>query len=92
MPDSGYAVVGSNRPKLGRFGGDAPAARASVGNACDGDDGVSGGGVHAAAEDPGVRRLLRGTEQLVPFSSSKKAKRRIKNGSGVNTAAAFRWA
>ena len=27
VEDAGYAVVGSNRPKLGRFGGDAPSAR-----------------------------------------------------------------
>ena len=27
VEDAGYACVGSNRPKVGRFGGDAPSAR-----------------------------------------------------------------
>jgi len=84
---SGFAAWGANRPKLGRFGGDAPSAHLTLQS----DTTV---GMDEPA-DPGVARLLRTTEQIVPMFSSKRAKKRIKNNltskSGVDTPAAFRW-
>lgn len=77
--EAGYAVWGSNRPKVGRFGGDAPSARV--------EDPVAD-----PLQDRGAARLLRETEQLVPMMSSKKLKKRLKakakNGPDHNV---FRW-
>mmetsp|Transcript_10234 Transcript_10234/g.20875 ORF Transcript_10234/g.20875 Transcript_10234/m.20875 type:complete len:171 (-) Transcript_10234:175-687(-) len=83
--DSGYAVVGSNRPKPGKLGGDAPSARPTPkpGTMTMDADMV---------QDAGVARLLKTTERIVPFNSSKRTKKRLKNKSGVDTKAAFRWA
>ncbi len=93
VPEAGYAVVGSNRPKVGRFGGDAPSARSehmqNTGGEHDTVDAVTGD----VTRDDGVARLMRGSEQIVPQWSSNKAKRRLKKGSGVQVAGtkAFRW-
>lgn len=85
VEDAGYAVWGTNRPKLGANGGDAPTARTtfaeSSSSSLDAD----------TVKDVGVARLLRSTEQLVPIHSSKRAKKRIKNKSGVDANVAFRW-
>ena len=71
VESAGYAVVGASRPKLGRFGGDAPTGRPDV--PADAPEAPS-----MPAQDPGVQRLLMSTEQLVPAHSSKKNKRKIK--------------
>ena len=87
---SGYAVVGSNRPKLGRYGGDAPTAYPVPPKAtADGDVAME----INLAPDAGLSRLLRSTEQMVPMFSSKRAKRRIKQegAKNANEKAAFRW-
>jgi hypothetical protein len=80
-PDSGYALVGANRPKLGSYGGDAPSARAVL---PPGQQPAATGPGTAAAADPGLQRLLRSTEQIVPFLSSKRAKKKLKNKGGVD--------
>ena len=77
VADSGYAVWGANRP---RREGDAPTAR--VATAVE---------PSAKAGDLAVSRLLRTSEQIVPIFSSRRAKKRLKNKSGVDTSAAFRW-
>jgi hypothetical protein len=88
IEDSGYAVAHSaNRPRPGKYGGDAPSARpifkpATMAMAIDPNE----------VKDAGVQRLLRTTELIVPFNSSKKTKKRLKNKSGVDNTAAFRWA
>ena len=88
IEDSGYAVWGANRPKLGSYGGDAPTARPTLPAAS-----ASSMDADAMLEvpDAGVTRLLRTTEQLVPIGSSKRTKRRLKSKSGVDTTAAYRW-
>lgn len=77
--EAGYAVWGTNRPKLGRFGGDAPSARVDP-PTCD------------PLQDGGAARLLRETEQIVPLMASKKQKKRLKakakSGTDHNV---FRW-
>jgi len=87
VPESGYAVWGSNRPKVGQHGGDAPTARPVLAPSK-----AATGADLAAAADPGLARLLRSTEQIVPMGSSKKVRQRLKNKSGVDHNAAFRWA
>ena len=52
MGDAGFAVVGSNRPKLGSYGGDAPTARAVP------PHGEPSTTDPSAPTDPGVARLL----------------------------------
>ena len=86
VADSGYAAIGSNRPKLGSYGGDAPSANPTPK--------PSSGEMEVeldSSRDPRLQRILRTTEQLVPMFSSKRAKKRIKNKSGVDATAAFRW-
>ena len=85
VPESGYAVVGSNRPKLGSYGGDAPSARPVPPTHFDATAAA------AAAADPGLGRLLRSTEQIVPLGASKRTKKRLKNKSGIDHDAAHRW-
>ena len=95
VPDAGYACVGSNRPKLGRFGGDAPTARPTP---KPGEDSMQVSAVFynneeggpSFREDGGVGRLLRNTEQIVPQHASKKTKKRLKAKVGTEDAA-FRW-
>eukprot|EP00962_Isochrysis_galbana_P027826 scaffold8761_cov97-Isochrysis_galbana.AAC.5 len=77
--EAGYAVWGTNRPKLGRFGGDAPSARVDPPVSDPRQDGVAA-------------RLLRETEQIVPLMATKKQKKRLKlkakSGTDHNV---FRW-
>ena len=75
-PDAGYALVGARRPKQ-MGGGDAPTARVVQPTKSSGDLGLA--------------RLMRTSEQLVPYMANKRTKKRAKNKSGVDTAAAFRW-
>ena len=78
-PDAGLAVFGARRPKQ-MGGGDAPTARVEqIGK--------------PAGHDVGLNRILRTTEQMVPFMASRREKKRLKtkNKSGVDVAAAFRW-
>jgi len=86
VPDAGYAVVGSNRPKMGKFGGDAPTGRPTPksGTAINGMD-------VDEIEDQGVARILRTTECIVPFHSSGRTRKRLKMKSGTNHDAPFRW-
>jgi hypothetical protein len=100
VEDAGFAAKGVNRPKVGRFGGDAPSARShlvqqigGVDDAMDTDAGVQKLMAPVGNSDAGLSRLIQSTEQIVPFNASKKQKRRLKNGSGVKTSgtAAFRW-
>ena len=88
-PEAGYAVVGSNRPKQ-MLGGDAPtAAVATKPGAMEPDD------LRNDKKDNGLRMQLRSTEQIVPLFASKKLKKRlknqVKNKSGTDNTAAFRW-
>ena len=95
VPGAGYACIGSNRPKLGRFGGDAPTSNPTpkpgeameVSGAFYNDD-ASG---PSFREDAGVGRLLRNTEQIVPQHASKKTKKRLKAAAKEGKEAAFRW-
>ena len=85
VEDSGFAVWGSNRPKLGSYGGDAPTARptpATTSMEAEQSTDVA---------DAGVARLLRSSEQLLPIFASKKVKRRMKKKSEVETTSVFRW-
>lgn len=77
-PEAGYAVTGTNRPKF-MNGRDAPGASIPPPAAVIGQS------------DRGLDRLMRTTEQTVPFMSNKNTKRRLKNKSGVNVNAAFKW-
>jgi hypothetical protein len=86
VDDSGYAVVGSNRPKLGRFGGDAPTANPTPAASSEPTMEVE----VSAVADPTVARLLRNTEQIVPWNSTSRAKKRLKNKIGKEDAK-FRW-
>lgn len=91
-PEAGFAVWGSNRPKLGLYGGDAPSARVAPA-AGDGDRIIGGMDVDSAVpQDPKVALLIRRTEQVVPLFASKRTKKRLKNKSGTDHNAAFRWA
>ena len=85
VEDAGYAAIGSNRPKLGRYGGDAPTAY-PVRSASDHEMDLE----VTSAADPVLARLMRSTEQIVPFNSSSRAKRRLKNKIGKEEAK-FRW-
>mmetsp|Transcript_32826 Transcript_32826/g.56123 ORF Transcript_32826/g.56123 Transcript_32826/m.56123 type:complete len:188 (+) Transcript_32826:73-636(+) len=101
VPEAGYAVWGSNRPKLGRFGGDAPSAYPDMqeGAAAPQIFGASTeAGGSKPTDDGAYTRLLTGTEQIVPFNASKKQKKKLKakatNKSGVEAVAdhkKFRW-
>jgi len=90
-PESGYAVWGSNRPKLGRYGGDAPSARATLQPGAEEPmvfhQSISGN------EDGGKRVLLMGTEQIVPKFSSSKVKKKLKKKAkdATDHNAAHRW-
>ena len=85
-PEAGYAVVGASRPKQ-MLGGDAPTAYVEP----------KPGSKEPAdlRTHPGVRMQIRGTEQIVPLFASKKTKKRLKNAvknkSGTDNTAAFRW-
>ena len=78
--EAGYAVVGTNRPKLGPRGGDAPTGMVHF-------EEPQLGSTPGAPTDAGVNRLQVGTNQIVPLFSSKRAKRRLKRKSGVRLAA-----
>ena len=76
---AGLAVVGAQRPKSGTMGyrETAPASLSQPQN----------------GSDPKLDMLMRGAD-LVPFMASKETKRRVKsvkNKSGVDVNAAFRW-
>lgn len=88
-PESGYAVWGSNRPKLGRYGGDAPSARPTL------QEGSVEPEVYhqviSGNEDGGKRALMIGTEQIVPMFSSSKVKKKLKKKAKTDAEAAHRW-
>ena len=77
--DAGLAVIGTHRPKQ-MMGGDAPTAREMPPAAKSGRNG----------EDAGLSRLMRTSEQMVPFMASKRAKSRSKKLAS-DEKAAFRW-
>uniref|UniRef100_A0A7S3FI33 Uncharacterized protein n=1 Tax=Haptolina ericina TaxID=156174 RepID=A0A7S3FI33_9EUKA len=91
VENSGYALVGACRPKLGRYGGDAPSARPvrKEGDVEPAPMAIAGG--ISGGDDGGKRRLVIGTEQIVPLFSSSKVKRKLKKKAQVDNTAAFRW-
>lgn len=88
-PESGYAMWGSNRPKLGRFGGDAPSANPTL---CDDAEEMpvyhQVGGLDG---DGGKRALIVGTEQIVPMFCSSKTKKKLKKKAKTDHDAVHRW-
>jgi len=85
--EAGYALVGASRPKKGKHGGDAPSA--SVHFEAPPQDEEAMADAADAAESDRVQRLRTGTEQLVPFGTNKRSKRKLKNKSGIVNE--FRW-
>jgi len=88
-PESGYAVWGSNRPKLGMRGGDAPSARPKLRE--DAEEMEVFHQTISGNEDGGKRALLIGTEQIVPMFSSSKVKKKLKKKAQTDHDAAHRW-
>lgn len=88
-PEAGFAVWGSNRPKLGRYGGDAPSARPTL------QPGAAEPEVFhqviSGTEDGGKRALQIGTEQIVPMFSSSKVKKKLKRKAKMDDEAPHRW-
>ncbi|KAL1511257.1 hypothetical protein AB1Y20_006066 [Prymnesium parvum] len=88
-PESGYALWGSNRPKLGRYGGDAPSARPVM------QPGTTEAEpchqIISGNEDGGKRALVLGTEQIVPLFSSSKVKKKLKKKAKADHDAPHRW-
>lgn len=89
VEDAGYACVGSNRPKF-PHGRDGPTARvddAPAPEGAEGDDAPMP--APPVPDDPAVRRLRVGTEQLTTKGAAKRLKRRMKQ-KGVDHNV-FRW-
>ena len=75
-PDAGLAVWGTMRPKQ-KYGGDAPTARVNT------DAPIKG--------DGGVDRLLRTSEQMVPWQANSRTKKRIKQKAKMGGTTAVGW-
>jgi len=88
-PEAGYAAWGSNRPKLGRYGGDAPTARPKLRS--DAEEPQIFQQVISGNEDGGKRALVMGTEQIVPMFSTSKVKKKLKKKAQTDHDAAHRW-